>query len=421
MPRRKPKKRTAPVPGLTWRGSTAYWQRSHDRLPSGRVVRSLSTDRADLAVQYAAALNTLMDRGDWGVIERWVSGQVHISDLARAVREGEYAKLNRLNMEGVRLGPTIDLFLRRATATLAAQRVANMESLFGQLREFLGDDFPMHAMTRERAEAFLHSPKASNAGQVWAIGTQREARTVCKALWYYAQENEEEAAAQAGATATLERNPWSKAKVSAWRRTRFAWCSPAEARDVVQHPATVGLPRRAFMAIGFYAGLRDGEIRHLRPGLDVDLDAATLTVQEHDAPVKWRPKTIHSIRTVPIPPELVEIIREHMALGFAGERYLFRAPGRDNPLAGNTVRKWAREAYEAAGLKYGRNEGDGLTIHSMRHSYATWLLSQKTPVNTVAARLGNSPVEVFKTYGHVMPSDEQQATDIISRASRGEL
>jgi integrase len=416
MPRKvKRRRQRSDVPGLTWRGDTAYWQRNHERLPDGRVVKSLSVkrDRVDLATGYAAALNTLMERGDWGVFQRWVDGTVHVTDIVRAVREGEHEKLKRLHIDGVRLGDAVDSYLRRAEGTLSVQRNANFRSLMKMLLQAFGADLPMHTLTREQAESFLHSPKTTT-GAVWAIGTQREARTVCKALWSFAMETELEQANISGATVTILQNPWRKAKVAPKRRTRFAYCTPAEALDVVNHPRTIGLPRRAFMAIAFYAGLRDAEMRNLRPGFDVDLDRATITVQSRKAPIEWRPKTDNSERTIPIPAQLVAIIREHIALGFAGERYLFRLPGKDAPLSGSTARKWAEEAYTAAGLKYGRKEGDGLTLHSARHSHVTWLLSNRVPLPTVAKRVGDTAATILEVYAHVMPTDEAQATELMN-------
>ena len=86
-PRRR--RRRAAVPGLTWRGRMAYWDRAHRRLPKGRISKSLETADREQAAIRAGALNTLVDRGDWDVLARFAAGDVDITDLVRAVREGE--------------------------------------------------------------------------------------------------------------------------------------------------------------------------------------------------------------------------------------------------------------------------------------------------------------------------------------------
>ncbi len=40
-----------------------------------------------------------------------------------------------------------------------------------------------------------------------------------------------------------------------------------------------------------------------------------------------------------------------------------------------------------------------ITPHGLWHTHATILLNQKTSVITVAKRFGNTPEEVYKTYG----------------------
>jgi integrase len=421
MPRKQRNQRNQRprIPGLVWRRGRAYWQRRHEKLPGGRVVRALGTTDAELAATYAGALNTMMDRGDWGVLARWVEGAADITEVARAVREGDYSRLRRLNMDGVRLGAAVEAFLARSAATLAPQRQANIRSLMDSLVGKLGADFPMHELTTSAAEAWLHEPKVS-IGQAWAAGTQREARVICGALWTHAMDREREEASLTDAQPSIARNPWSTARIPRRRRTRFAFCTPAEAHAVVWHGNTSDTPVQCMMALGFWAGLRSGEIRHLRVGLDVDLDAGVVRVQSRIAPHRWRPKTERGERDVPIPPELVEVIRRHMALGFAGRDYLLRAPGRDTPLSQGAANGWAEAAYTAAGLRYGRAEGDALTLHSTRHSYATWLLSSAVPLATVARWLGDTEAVVLQTYSHVMPRDEQRAKVTISKIARGE-
>jgi integrase len=51
-----------------------------------------------------------------------------------------------------------------------------------------------------------------------------------------------------------------------------------------------------------------------------------------------------------------------------------------------------------------------ITIHDLRHTHASLLLSAGEPVKTVSERLGHASVTVTLTvYGHVMPGDQKRA------------
>jgi len=62
-----------------------------------------------------------------------------------------------------------------------------------------------------------------------------------------------------------------------------------------------------------------------------------------------------------------------------------------------------REAMRRAGLA-------GVTLHSLRHSHASELLSQGAPITAVAERLGHaSPNITLSIYSHALPADNQAA------------
>ena len=53
-----------------------------------------------------------------------------------------------------------------------------------------------------------------------------------------------------------------------------------------------------------------------------------------------------------------------------------------------------------------------ITIHGLRHTHASLLLSAGEPVKTVSERLGHASVTLTLTvYGHVMPGDQVRAAD----------
>ena len=58
----------------------------------------------------------------------------------------------------------------------------------------------------------------------------------------------------------------------------------------------------------------------------------------------------------------------------------------------------------------------GTTPLGLRHAYASWLLAAGESVFTVAERIGDTPQQVFKTYGHVMPNGEDRTRRAIDDA-----
>lgn len=414
---RRRKRAGALVPHLTWRGNVAYWARRHAMLDGGRVVRSLEVkrDKAELAITYATSLNTLCDRGDWNVVRRWADGDVHISEIARAVREGDYSRLNRLNIAGTLLGVACDDFMKRTRATLKGKHTAiTHESVLKQLRDAWGDDFPMASATVAQCEAFLHEPKENADGEPWMPKTQAGARTIYRQLWNFIIDREAEDAEKQGAQPSVTKNPWAKVKIPKRRRTRHSFLLWSDWDKLIRRHAET--PVAAVLCLGIM-GLRRAEIQHIRTRVDIHLDDdPKVIVQDREGAHAWRTKTENSVRTLQIPPSLRPHLRHH-AEHFAGEHFFIESERHaGNPIGDTTIAQWVENALTAVGLKYGRQEWDALTLHSLRHTCATWMLSDNVPLPSVAEWLGDTQAVVLDVYGHHIPSDRDRAIKALETA-----
>lgn len=409
------RRRRSAVPGLTWRGRRAYWDRVHARLPGGRVNKSLHTSTRDVAATRAAALNTLLDRGDWEVLARWAADELRVEDLVRAVTDGEYRRLRRLHRDGLKIGDVADSYLARVEATLSPRTREIYGSIVGRAVAHFGPERRLHEISTAEAEAYLHAPQPTARDAPWSPRSQQTRRAVLGALWRLAIEREREEADRAGATVTLTRNPWRAAKIPIVRQTRVSYLSPLEVRALLAHPEISGTPVHALLATAIFAGLRSGEIAHLRTDLDVVVTDSPATsriiVQGRDGEHAWRPKTARGERELTTIQALWELLRDHRE-HFAGERFFFCPEPADRPPSESSMRTWTLEAFRAAGIKYGR-DGDGLTLHSLRHTYATWQVSAGIPIPTVARRMGDRPDVVLRVYAHVMPDDEARADQVL--------
>lgn len=169
------------------------------------------------------------------------------------------------------------------------------------------------------------------------------------------------------------------------------------------------------VAAGLFAGLRVDEMAHLRTQFDVDLELGLLSVQAQPG---WSPKTKRSVRHVPIAGALRPFVERHLAR-YAGDDWMvpsFRNAAK--PLHAKAFSVHFNRIVTDAGLIAGRSDVDGVTYHTTRHTFASWLLMRGTDVFTVAKLLGNTVKQVEDTYGHLARDFRQAAVDRLTGAVR---
>lgn len=386
------------------------------RLRGGRLCISSRTTSKPEWRRREAAVRALLERGDLDVIERLRAREIHIVDVVRAVEDGDFERLRRPIHEPLTLGACVDRFLRTVEATRSAATLEQYEIVCRLLVERFGADTPIERITADQIEGWLHEPKATTGGRPWSPARQHLVVAACGRLWQYVIDRERDTAEASGLAPRITRNPWRRVEAAGKRQARVAFLRPEEWRELLR--VVEGTPKAAMLALGCLAGLRRQEVIHLRTGIDVDLDARVIRVQPRDGEYAWRPKTDRSIRDVPISDELYRILSEHVRLGFAGDRYVIRLPGKDQPLSLSAQLKWTRAAFEAAGIKYGRG-GDALTFHSLRHTFASWLAQADVQVQKIAMLLGDTVEMVTEVYAHLLPSDLSRAVQAIDAAVEG--
>lgn len=162
-------------------------------------------------------------------------------------------------------------------------------------------------------------------------------------------------------------------------------------------------------------GLRRGELLALRVE-DVDLEAGTLTItgtlQWIDGElVRGTPKTAGSTRVVPLPPDVVRVLRAHLQRleeerqreGWSEHGYLFPSV-RGTPINPYNLLRHFKNALEVAGLP------ETTRFHDLRHSCATLLVAQGVHPRVIMEILGHSSINVtMNTYSHVVPEAQRAA------------
>ncbi len=189
-------------------------------------------------------------------------------------------------------------------------------------------------------------------------------------------------------------------------------------------------------AVALTTGMRPGEYLGLQ-WKDVDLERGTLTVRRtlvwhYGNGGKWsfeEPKTPRSSRSIPLPPSVVEALKEHKRRQ-AEER--LKAGWEDVEENGGLVRK---SRYTDNDLVSATPTGDpvdmrnlvnrhfkpilkaarlpkSIRLYDLRHSCATLLLAQGEHPKVVSERLGHASITLtLDTYSHVLPTMQQQAAE----------
>jgi integrase len=174
---------------------------------------------------------------------------------------------------------------------------------------------------------------------------------------------------------------------------------------------------RAALALAGYAGLRLGEIRALT-WADLDFDAGTLTVRRSMLPdgTPKAPKTDAGTRAVPLLPALRRLlVAWKLRAPHTGADRLVIATADGKPVAERNVRRALDDAKTAAGL----DDTDGrLSLHSLRHSFASMLATDlELPATTLARLTGHADAGfTLRVYARDSREDAALVEDVLARA-----
>ena len=147
---------------------------------------------------------------------------------------------------------------------------------------------------------------------------------------------------------------------------------------------------RAALAVAYGTGLRASEVVHLKVS-DIDSERMIVRVVQGKG---------QRDRYAMLSPSLLELLRAWWRQGHAQGKmrpggWLF--PGRNpvNPLSTRQLNKACHLAADAAGLK------QRVSMHTLRHSFATHLLENKVDIRVIQVLLGHRKLETTARYSHV--------------------
>jgi site-specific recombinase XerD len=96
----------------------------------------------------------------------------------------------------------------------------------------------------------------------------------------------------------------------------------------------------------------------------------------------------------------------HQKLNSDPDYYVFTNNGRK--IEGNSITHKFKDILTLSGIKK-----KGLHIHSLRHTFASWLVQDGVPLYEVQKLLGHSTITVTEIYAHLQPFQLHSAVNKI--------
>ncbi len=154
--------------------------------------------------------------------------------------------------------------------------------------------------------------------------------------------------------------------------------------------AMANLKYKAALSAAYGAGLRASEVTHLKVS-DIDSQRMLIHVEQGKG---------SKDRNAMLSPALLKLLRQWWCFAQAEHKMLkggWLFPGQDpvNPLSTRQLNRAFHAAVIAAGLE------KPVTLHSLRHSFATHLLEQQVDIRVIQVLLGHKKLETTALYSQV--------------------
>ncbi|MBK9528784.1 MAG: tyrosine recombinase XerD [Acidobacteria bacterium] len=165
----------------------------------------------------------------------------------------------------------------------------------------------------------------------------------------------------------------------------------------------IGLRDRAILEVMYACGLRVSEAANVRSN-DIDLDAGILTTTGKG----------NKTRRVPIGASAVEWVKSYLAVRRKKENIdidnLFVTP------AGSPIN---RQSIHASIAEYAAKCGlEGVSPHTLRHSFATHLVQNNADIRSVQQMLGHTDISTTQIYTHITSTQLKRNYDRFHPRSR---
>jgi integrase/recombinase XerD len=165
--------------------------------------------------------------------------------------------------------------------------------------------------------------------------------------------------------------------------------SKEEVKKILSAP--LNEKHRVMLSLIYGCGLRRSEVIMLEPR-DIDRDRMLLSIRQSKG---------FKDRIVPVSVKLVEMVDAYVSR-YRPVVYLFEGQRQGDRYSAASIEKVFRMAVEKAGVK------KNITLHGLRHSYATHLLEAGTDLRYIQELLGHKSSRTTEIYTHVTEKSIQK-------------
>jgi site-specific recombinase XerD len=158
--------------------------------------------------------------------------------------------------------------------------------------------------------------------------------------------------------------------------------SPEEVAHLLD--AAAGLKYKAALSVAYGAGLRAAEVVSLKPG-DIDSKRMVIRIEQGKG---------RKDRYVMLSPHLLELLRAWYKQA-RPQGWLFPGQNRVNPLTTRQLNRACHTAAHMADIK------KRVSLHTLRHSFATHLLEQNIDIRVIQVLLGHAKLDTTALYTRV--------------------
>lgn len=141
---------------------------------------------------------------------------------------------------------------------------------------------------------------------------------------------------------------------------------------------------RMMLSVVYGCGLRSGELLNIKP-TDIDSSRGIIFISQGKG---------RKDRIVPLPQKLLKPLREYYK-AYRPTNWLFEGQKKGRPYSPKSLQSVLKQAVAKAGIR------KNVTLHWLRHSYATHLLESGTDLRYIQQLLGHKSSRTTEIYTHV--------------------
>ncbi len=185
------------------------------------------------------------------------------------------------------------------------------------------------------------------------------------------------------------------------KRQRFL--TQDETRKLLDELAMVSDTVHDMALLSLHTGMRFSEIARLTWN-DIEIEAGVIHVKD--------PKSGYD-RFAYMTPQVQEMFRRR--------KLQMKHPVLIFPDRKGNISREPSNAYQRAVERLGLNDGvtdsrDRVVFHTLRHTFASWLAIQGTPLHVIKDLLGHRSMAMTERYAHLMPDQKREAVNGLAKA-----